>query len=66
MKTGALSQVIREIRLAQGLTAIELSMNKFLNRNNYLGLILAEPDPQAFFNIEKMDEQTIYSTASDQ
>ena len=52
MKTGVLSQVIRNIE-AKDFPSIELSMNTFLNRNNYLGLIHAEPDPQSFFNIEK-------------
>ena len=43
MKTGDFSRVIRENR-RKGFR-IELSMNTFLNRNNYLGLIHAEPDP---------------------
>ena len=44
MKNGALSQVRRDIR-ATDFLEIELSMNTFLNRNNYFGLIHAEPDP---------------------
>ena len=38
MKTGALSKVIRDIRATE-FKSIELSMNTFLNKNNYLGLI---------------------------
>ena len=33
---------------------IELSVNKFEDRNDYLGLIQFEPEPQQFFNIEKL------------
>ena len=43
MKTGDFSRVIRENESYS--PRIELSMNTFLNRNNYLGLIHAEPDP---------------------
>ena len=34
-------------------------MNTFLNKNNYIGLIDAEPDQQQFFNIEKVDLDVI-------
>ena len=51
MKTGALSEVIRDfdvfkIGVASKFLKIGLSMNTFLNRDNYLGLIHSEPDPQ--------------------
>ena len=55
MKTGALSEVKRDFHEAD-FSRIELSMNTFLNRDNYLGLIHSEPDPQSFFNIEENED----------
>ena len=33
---------------------IELSVNKFEDRSDYLGLIQSEPEPYQFFNLEKV------------
>ena len=38
MKTGTLSKVIRDIKAAEN-PKIDINMNTFLDKNNYLGLI---------------------------
>ena len=52
MKAGALSKVIRDIDATYE-QRFELSMNTFLDNNNYLGLIQTEPEQNQFFNFEK-------------
>ena len=54
MASGALKKVNKSINVVHSnAPEIELSMNSFINRNNYLGLISSEPDPKKFFNMEK-------------
>ena len=53
MRTGLFSRVIRVID-AKSNPRIELSMNNFIDKNDYIGLILADPEPTTYFNLEKI------------
>ena len=45
MKIGELTKITKSIDTMDSSYEIELSMNNFINRDNYFGLISFEPDP---------------------
>ena len=43
---------------------VEMALNEFSSKEDYIGLFESEPEPQTFFSLEKEYQQDYVSTAS--